>query len=367
MLDLPENELFSAYIDGELTAEEQAEVEQILNANPEAQQLVDELRSLSSSLQSLPAYTLDEDLAARVLRQAEREMLAEPATPLPRFHHVDVPEAKPTSWARRLLRPKNFAWSAVAIAVAVILMLNESGTNNNGASNNVAQVPKSVTIEPLDVVPTVEAMEALPVPTVAQATEPEVPSPDEPKVAAPAPEPTMVAETAADAAPETVQEAIKPKEETDPLLVLQCQLAEGSIGHEALAKLLEQAGVALDKPISKDGGSVEFTLTTSQVRQVVSQLETTPDAFTGYSFPSTPTKAGPRIPSAVGPGAAHSHDMTAAEGSETKKPPKATFHVQGTITIKPKSLPVKDDCTYRVRFVLKPAAGTAEEKAPADR
>ena len=163
MLELPENELFSAYIDGELTADEQAQVERILDDNPEAQQLVDELRSLSSSLQSLPAYKLDQDLVARVLRQAEQEMLGQPspATPLPKFHQVEVSEAKSTSWARRLLRPRNFAWSAVAIAVAVFLTLNESGTTPEG-TDRVAQ--RSVTIVPLDVDPVVEAVEAPAVP-----------------------------------------------------------------------------------------------------------------------------------------------------------------------------------------------------------
>ncbi len=45
MNEVPETELFSAYVDGELTAEEQARVEQILAASPEARQLLEELRA----------------------------------------------------------------------------------------------------------------------------------------------------------------------------------------------------------------------------------------------------------------------------------------------------------------------------------
>lgn len=403
MLDLPENELFSAYIDGELTADEQAQVEQILHDNPEAQQLVDELRSLSQSLQSLPAFKLDEDLAARVLRQAEQEMLgqppAPPVTPLPKFHHVDVPEAQPASWARRLLRPRNFAWSAVAIAVAVLLMLNEPGTAPDG-NGEIAQGP--VTIKPLDIEPTIEAVEAPPATIVVQGTEPVEPVPDEatpsvPEIA-PSPEPTMVAETAPDDSREISPEAKDLEEEVNALLVLQCQLAEGRIGHEALAKLLKDAGVAMGEPVAADGGAIELTLTANQVRQVVSVLQEGNEDFTGVTFASTADKAGPRIPSSYGPGSDHAKEATAAGENDGKKPGEATYHVHGTITLRPKAtatagpaettsaqapsakakvtaktrivktpknLAIKDNGTYRVRFHLKPAA-KANEKTNSD-
>jgi len=201
MLDLPENELFSAYIDGELTAEEQAEVEQILNDNPEARQLVDDLRSLSSSLQALPVYKLDQDLVSRVLRQAEREMLAEPATPLPKFHQVDLPADKPVSWARRLLRPRNFAWSAVAIAVALILAINEPG-KEDGATATIAQGSGGRTIEPLDLDLTVEAVESPSAATIVQNSEPkkeDVEVAPAPSMVEPSPVPTAIAEKTPDA------------------------------------------------------------------------------------------------------------------------------------------------------------------------
>ncbi len=134
MLNLPENELFSAYIDGELTAEEQAQVEEVLSSSAAARQLVDDLRSLSQSLQALPAYHLDNGLAESVLRRAERQMLSQPAAPLPEFHQVEPLRAERSSWARRLLRPRNFAWSAIAIAVAVVLMMMESEKSSRPGS-----------------------------------------------------------------------------------------------------------------------------------------------------------------------------------------------------------------------------------------
>ena len=75
MNDVPDTELFSAYLDGELTADEQVRVEQILATSPEARQLFEELRALGSTLQGLPQEKLDEDLSARVLEVAERRML----------------------------------------------------------------------------------------------------------------------------------------------------------------------------------------------------------------------------------------------------------------------------------------------------
>jgi len=126
MKNLPENELFSAYVDGELTADEQAQVDELLAASPAARQLVDELRALSSSLQALPMHKIGEDITARVLRRAEREMLSERAP-------VDSPPPAVTppesfGWKatlRRMARPRNLVWPGAAVAVALLLMLTD--------------------------------------------------------------------------------------------------------------------------------------------------------------------------------------------------------------------------------------------------
>lgn len=69
------DEQISAYLDGELSVEETARVEQQLRENADLRRLCDQLRALRSTLQALPATELSEDLAERVLRQAERRML----------------------------------------------------------------------------------------------------------------------------------------------------------------------------------------------------------------------------------------------------------------------------------------------------
>lgn len=71
------DELISAYLDGELTADEQALVEQKLSESPEHQQMLGELSALRDSFQSLPSFSLGEKFGGRVLRAAERSMLAD--------------------------------------------------------------------------------------------------------------------------------------------------------------------------------------------------------------------------------------------------------------------------------------------------
>jgi hypothetical protein len=104
-----DDELLSAYIDGELTDEERAAVEARLETDPAARELIAELRSLSGSLKSLPRATLAEDLRGPVLNQVGTSQVLLPRVQL--------------SMARRLM------WPAIAIAAALMLMFfqgNES-------------------------------------------------------------------------------------------------------------------------------------------------------------------------------------------------------------------------------------------------
>lgn len=66
------DELISAFLDGELTAEEQALVEQTLMDSVEQRHVFEELRALRGGLQALPTHKLSADFSQRVLRKAER-------------------------------------------------------------------------------------------------------------------------------------------------------------------------------------------------------------------------------------------------------------------------------------------------------
>ena len=155
MKDVPENELFSAYLDGELTATEQADVEQLLAASPDARQLLDELRALSSTLQSMPQYTLDDDLSGPVLRMAERRVLTggglprRPVEPLRNFR-------------RRFLGSRALIWSTLAVAAALVVMIYGPEESPRLDDNGLARAPRPAA-EP-GVAPSIRAVDPVDAP-----------------------------------------------------------------------------------------------------------------------------------------------------------------------------------------------------------
>jgi anti-sigma factor RsiW len=69
-------ELLSAYLDGELSAEQRREVEEVLADSAEQRQVLDELRDLHTQLQQLPRCQLGDEFVERVLQEAQRRSLA---------------------------------------------------------------------------------------------------------------------------------------------------------------------------------------------------------------------------------------------------------------------------------------------------
>jgi len=133
MNEMSHDELLSAYLDGELTADQQAQVERRLASDPRARQLIDDLRALRATLQDLPEQMIEEDLAPIVLRVAERRMLTEPTEPTEQGEPAQAARATPAqkvrrafyAVGRRLLNPRGVAWAAAALLVAVLLWMNE--------------------------------------------------------------------------------------------------------------------------------------------------------------------------------------------------------------------------------------------------
>ena len=71
MNHFPDDELLSAYLDGEVTVDERATVDRWLAESAEHRQTLEELRSLSQSLESLPKLRLEDELYQSVLRAAQ--------------------------------------------------------------------------------------------------------------------------------------------------------------------------------------------------------------------------------------------------------------------------------------------------------
>ncbi len=125
-------ELISAYVDGELTDEEQRQVKQLLSEDEAARQLFAEFQSLRSSFRALPADPVDHEFSKEVLERVEQvsseqsRVTALPARQEPR---------EPTFRLRTLL------WPAMAIAAAIMLMVfyEEPTSNDQKSRESVSQ------------------------------------------------------------------------------------------------------------------------------------------------------------------------------------------------------------------------------------
>lgn len=157
-----DDERLSAYLDGELSAPEQAQLEARLVVDPELRQLVDELRAVRQQLEILPEYRLQATFAEQVLRRAEQEMLLVPlgretldsSTPAvaaaPAVSAAVVQPAVaplPPRSAARLWR-RGAIWTAIAAAAVLLLIV----TNQPGGpeQNHVARhdLPQNVMADP---------------------------------------------------------------------------------------------------------------------------------------------------------------------------------------------------------------------------
>ena len=152
-----DDELLSAYLDGELSTDERASVEAWLAADPAAQQLLHELRSVSQSVQALPTETPGRDLSEEIIRRA-REVRSAQSGPVVRgssdpaqasdrrspgsaeretFGPVSGEVGRPAPNSQRsgdtvpkfrLFSSKRaWIWASMALAAGLLLMIVQSG------------------------------------------------------------------------------------------------------------------------------------------------------------------------------------------------------------------------------------------------
>ena len=111
------DELLSAYLDDELSAEERAAVEARLANDADAQQLLHQLRAVSESVQRLPLEGVGRDLSGEILRRVaaaksgEGVAAADAATPV-----RNVPEIR-IFGSRR-----SWFWASLAVAAGLMIM-----------------------------------------------------------------------------------------------------------------------------------------------------------------------------------------------------------------------------------------------------
>ena len=127
-------ELISAYLDEELSEEDRAQVERLLESHNDLQSLLDDLRAIRLSLKSLPRHQLGDDLSQRVLRQAEREMLGKPPVSVLADEDPDVAPESATDPISEdppvaTVHPdrggawRGVIWAVAAVAAAVLLVI----------------------------------------------------------------------------------------------------------------------------------------------------------------------------------------------------------------------------------------------------
>jgi hypothetical protein len=128
------SELISAFLDGEVTPEEQALIEERLVDNAADRRLFEELRSIRDGLRALPRRELGKDLSQSVLRSAERAMLAGEATErsLSQDKRTALQQDAEGREAAIVATPpgppqrsnwRTLAWAGLGVAAAVVIMV----------------------------------------------------------------------------------------------------------------------------------------------------------------------------------------------------------------------------------------------------
>jgi len=112
MSHAPYQDLFSAFLDGVLSPEEEAELKAHLDECPECREELEKLRQTVRQLQALPLVPLPADFTQNM----RRRLTAEGKT----WASVSVPVRKPKSLPRRLSKSP---WISLAAAAAVVLMV----------------------------------------------------------------------------------------------------------------------------------------------------------------------------------------------------------------------------------------------------
>ncbi len=135
------DERISAYLDGELSAGERAEMEELLKTSSSHQQVLAELISLRESFQSLPHYTLGNDFAARVTVAALKA--AEDARGATRDTRPMPAAVRSGSAMQKWLLAAVGGIAVTAASVALVVY------NWNGKDNNIVVVKPPVINEPV--------------------------------------------------------------------------------------------------------------------------------------------------------------------------------------------------------------------------
>lgn len=131
MNDNFQDEWLSAFLDGEATPEERAEVERRLNASPEIRQELEDLTDVSQLLRELPQCQAPEELRSAVLQAAERATLLPPAAPP----------------AKRGWKPAAISLATSAAAVLVLVFVWQGGAPEHATDATIPLAQEQARLE----------------------------------------------------------------------------------------------------------------------------------------------------------------------------------------------------------------------------
>ncbi len=147
------DEMISAYLDGELSAEERQCVEEVMARDPQYRQMLEELTMLRDKLKTLPKSQLDDQFHERVLDRAQNQ--------------IDGVVANSITVKRQASHPqpgtvRRFFWAGMAIAVAVAIMVLFRDPDGTDVAFNTADSLRSQTNDRLSDLEIPQAMSAAP-------------------------------------------------------------------------------------------------------------------------------------------------------------------------------------------------------------
>jgi negative regulator of sigma E activity len=119
MADLEQEELISAYIDDELSPDERLRVEQWLASDPQARQLLEDLRALRGRIQSLPVVSPPAGFTQRVLADLDRNTVARAKGGSPAAFDDASAKKRWFGPGGRSWRP--LSWASLATAAALLI------------------------------------------------------------------------------------------------------------------------------------------------------------------------------------------------------------------------------------------------------
>lgn len=146
------DERISAYLDGELSAGEHAEVEALLHSSSEYRQLLTELKLVRESFQSLPRYSLGADFSSRVIASAKRTKAERNGKAIVSVAAPTSPSAPTITYTQSvgrqtiLLRRGFFGalGTIAAIAASIALVVALSGPKNPEEDGKIAEAGENL-------------------------------------------------------------------------------------------------------------------------------------------------------------------------------------------------------------------------------